>query len=505
MADAALPTKKQKTDYFERLPNESLCHVLSFLPTKEAVATCTLSTRWRHLFKCLTSLDFNDSLISKHHSCEQILSCIWSSFFDRVMESLEVKRLDKFRINFHSSTLPPSVVQLWISRVLTCGLQDLDLSIRDDLPDCILVLPPSIFNSNSLVVLKLCGLVFVIIPPSVHLPSLKKLLLVSLMVRNTEPVNTLISGCPILEDLVINKCSWGLGLEEINISSVTLKRFNLGYSSLGCKHETLVLDTPSLLELCLTGNPMYEYSMNNLQSLCTAEVNLIGFPSALPDVRKYKKEMVGLVNSISHAKMLNLSLYNFWPHGDFPNSLPMFDNATKFVVCGTENDGIGRRTLDTLLNKLPKVEELVILHAWTRTIYRKEEHEELKSSSDQVVPSCLLSHLKTVKFGELHNRRSVSDVGEMVKYFLTNARVLEKLIIYAAAAEEEEEEEEEEKKEEKEEDMDARAEVLTFPRCSGTCQSFVLITCKMLLGGFSNCIDLNDQASKRMLKLVSRW
>ena len=38
-------------DMFGPLPDEVLCHVLSFLPSREAVQTCRLARRWRHLWR----------------------------------------------------------------------------------------------------------------------------------------------------------------------------------------------------------------------------------------------------------------------------------------------------------------------------------------------------------------------------------------------------------------------------------------------------------------------
>ena len=41
---------------FDALPDEVLHHMLSFLPAQEAVRTCVLARRWRHLWKSATGL-----------------------------------------------------------------------------------------------------------------------------------------------------------------------------------------------------------------------------------------------------------------------------------------------------------------------------------------------------------------------------------------------------------------------------------------------------------------
>ncbi|XP_058782803.1 putative F-box/LRR-repeat protein At5g02930 isoform X3 [Vicia villosa] len=43
-------------DMLSDLPDSVILHILSFLMTKHAIRTCILSSRWKHLWKCLPSL-----------------------------------------------------------------------------------------------------------------------------------------------------------------------------------------------------------------------------------------------------------------------------------------------------------------------------------------------------------------------------------------------------------------------------------------------------------------
>ncbi|KAJ1382089.1 Leucine-rich repeat domain superfamily [Sesbania bispinosa] len=47
-------------DRISTLPDEVLCHILSFLPTEEAIATSLLSRRWRSLWYSVPTLNFDD-------------------------------------------------------------------------------------------------------------------------------------------------------------------------------------------------------------------------------------------------------------------------------------------------------------------------------------------------------------------------------------------------------------------------------------------------------------
>lgn len=51
-------------DKLTNLPEEIITHILSFLPTKDAVRCSVLSTKWTHLRKNLTNLHFDDLLSS---------------------------------------------------------------------------------------------------------------------------------------------------------------------------------------------------------------------------------------------------------------------------------------------------------------------------------------------------------------------------------------------------------------------------------------------------------
>ncbi|GLT67352.1 hypothetical protein SLA2020_396670 [Shorea laevis] len=77
---------ESSVDRISDLPDGVLCHFLSFLPTKVAVLTSILSTRWRYLYTLVSNPDFemgfwdgNDEEIDAEKSKQ------FMNFIDRVL------------------------------------------------------------------------------------------------------------------------------------------------------------------------------------------------------------------------------------------------------------------------------------------------------------------------------------------------------------------------------------------------------------------------------------
>ncbi|KAI4328661.1 hypothetical protein L6164_020997 [Bauhinia variegata] len=57
------PADNDSQDIISNLPEDILSHILSFLPTKDAVRTSVLSTKWIYKWTCITNLDVDNRLI----------------------------------------------------------------------------------------------------------------------------------------------------------------------------------------------------------------------------------------------------------------------------------------------------------------------------------------------------------------------------------------------------------------------------------------------------------
>lgn len=129
----------------EGLPDDILVHILCFLPQKDAIATSTLSTRWRYLWRCSTmSLNFDaHEQFLKHHSFEfanssdEIINYLdkrRESFMDWVNSVVDqhVGEIKSFRVCFYLNHEHTSSIDKWINfamRSRTLQILELDFSV----------------------------------------------------------------------------------------------------------------------------------------------------------------------------------------------------------------------------------------------------------------------------------------------------------------------------------------------------------------------------------------
>ncbi|KAA8523889.1 hypothetical protein F0562_010312 [Nyssa sinensis] len=182
--DSKSKRPKLSNDRISTLPDSVLCHILSFLPTKYAVRTSILSTKWKYLWTSVHSLDFDDSVTMSNlyvgrtkkgraQKDKQIQAQRKSfmNFVDRVLILHNVSCLRKFRL--HCCQVDDMLhVNTWVCAAIGRDVQDLDLYVSWEPP---LQLPRSLFTCNMLVVLKLSREIVVNTPAegSVCFPNLK--------------------------------------------------------------------------------------------------------------------------------------------------------------------------------------------------------------------------------------------------------------------------------------------------------------------------------------------
>ncbi|KAG5516940.1 hypothetical protein RHGRI_037618 [Rhododendron griersonianum] len=414
----------QCEDRISELPSNLISQILSSLPTKNAVATSVLSTRWKQFWTLVTSLDFDDMLLLQHRSSNK--DALQTSFIIspiyRVLD--RVSGLDKVRLKCWQK-YDVSHVKAWVVAIVKYHLKELDLFIP--VKCCTdYVVARDLFSCKTLVILKLGTEFMLDIPVSICLPSLKILHLDRVKFSDDDSIKRLLLGCPVLDELNMNECGGKDILRVIHISAPVLTKLRY------CKEYGLetevsecmtVIDTPALLYLELIDHAAAEgYLVKNLPHIIKADIGV-------QYDRTRSKSLIDLLMGIS--KVQSLHLYNEIPEAvpKLDSELPTFHNLTSLVL------GAGyvlRKWWLRFLEKSPCLESLVFKegdwfdesngYGWDEDVDKDGDEDNNKDN----VPSCLLLNLKEIKFVDIE--LNAVDL-RMVEYFLNNAEVLEKLTI----------------------------------------------------------------------------
>ncbi|CAA7062018.1 unnamed protein product [Microthlaspi erraticum] len=222
-----------EVDRLSNLPDCLLFQVLSNLPTNDVVKSSVLSTRWRYLWKEIHRLDLAYENFAEYNT--------FLSFVDRFLGFNSESALAK-----HDS---------W----------------RNDNVE----IPPSVYTCESLVRLELDN-VTLADPKLISLPCLKFIELVCVDSANDSAFERLISGCPVLERLVIRR-SFCDGVEVLRVRSQSLLSFTHVADSSHDLVEDLVveIDAPRLEYLRLSDHRIASFVLDNPDSLVEVDIDTV--------------------------------------------------------------------------------------------------------------------------------------------------------------------------------------------------------------------------------------
>lgn len=278
------------------LPDSLLIHILSFLPTKYAVKTCILSTRWKHIWASVPNLHF----FFRGRHCS-----VFADFIDRVLFFHELPRIQRFSLE--CAGVDVNRLNTWVSVAVRRGVQELHIDVQYT-SDCI-ILPPTLFTCTTLVVFKLRSLVQMEIPGLVHFPNLR-VLHVSLQFPFGDMIQKLFCSCPVLEDFSIRGYIDNSQAMAFDISTVALKKLEIDFKDQGFEYSDneFVINAPILEHLTLRDNYFALYRLKNLSSLFRADID-VGDGVGCIEIYGWKEranQVYELLKGISNVKYLTL-------------------------------------------------------------------------------------------------------------------------------------------------------------------------------------------------------
>ncbi|XP_022747533.1 FBD-associated F-box protein At5g56370-like isoform X5 [Durio zibethinus] len=139
----------QEKDLVSRLPDDILVHILSFLPTEDAIKTSILSKRWKYLWVSIPNFCFCDHSVWSRTMSHDLLLEVLASFFSSVESGAPVQNgpcIGKF-YRWLEMPVAASRLRSWLSAAVKHNVQELKLFLPKGIE---FVLPNSLFTSKSL-------------------------------------------------------------------------------------------------------------------------------------------------------------------------------------------------------------------------------------------------------------------------------------------------------------------------------------------------------------------
>ncbi|KAL3627377.1 hypothetical protein CASFOL_028740 [Castilleja foliolosa] len=391
--------KETPSDRLSELPDSLIIHILSLLEVKQSAITAVLSKRWINLWRESPRLVFKEKSILP----EKI-----RDFVGRVNKTLAVSGrrncLKTFEIHFFYKNIYCSDVDGWLEFVIKNNVKNLSLLLNTTRTSTLDVysLPQMMFHNSNFEYLVLLGCV-VAPERTIEWQSLTKLTIGWAELQD-HVIEKILSGCPVLDYLLIFNC-WGFNRLEVESKSLhTLLVYDLP-NGLNQNKPLLRISAPYVhtLGVCLNAERR-KLSLENTSSLVTATI------SFLKKIRHVKLvDMRGCCRQILSS--LAMSGYQF------PQSA-----RTRLVVKDrTEKHSI--HGILGLLESSPNLEALVI-----EGLSLKDEPINCPDPKGDL--SCDLLHLKTITLKNfVHPALCGEPMLTLAKILLNKAPALEKMNI----------------------------------------------------------------------------
>ena len=276
--------KGSQRSWICQLPDDLISDILLRVPTKHAVRTGVLSKTWINHWKSVRGLDLESFEFS---DMDTFVSFV-RSFFDSHREST----IDKIRLSVHYSDCHSLLTQ-WTDIAIRRSIQHLDVCYYGTC--CDVTMPVSLYTCKTLVHLRLCWVVLANLEV-VFLPSLKTMHLECIRDLTEATVEKLISGSPVLEDLIIIRRT--SGERFIQVRSNTLKRIHID------TYTEVEIDAPLLECLRTTVYLEKNFMIINLGCSTTLDIDMV-----FPDVTCTKLLICDTLTDIPRFRGLVTSSY----------------------------------------------------------------------------------------------------------------------------------------------------------------------------------------------------
>lgn len=214
------PTKRAKvlTDRISELPDSIIIHILSLIPTRDAIKTSALSKRWCHTWASTSTLIY----IYDRRSLKK-----FTKFVDETLILHRSSKIHKFILRSKYELFMKSSVSLWIRAAVIKQVEELIIKFERRIHSPY-SLPQSLYLCDSLTKLSVS---YCRVDPVYSLLNWRLLKHLTLTCAQLEDgvIQKVLTGSPFLESLKLKNCSW---FGRIDIHSERLRRLVInGYGS----------------------------------------------------------------------------------------------------------------------------------------------------------------------------------------------------------------------------------------------------------------------------------
>ncbi|XP_056866842.1 putative FBD-associated F-box protein At1g05080 isoform X1 [Raphanus sativus] len=368
-------------DRISELHDDLLLKILSQVPTKKAVTTMVLSKRWGLVWTMVPKLKYKDTRKEGDKSVWCLINKSLQLHKACVLESLCIQ------VNHQFSKAED--VGKCVSYAVDHCVRELSLDISS--LSQIVLLPPNVYASKTLVELILAGHRLVVDVPSLPcLPSLQKLILICVMYKDQNSHVRLLENCPALRHLdVLRDMSDNVSRFIVKVPS--LNSFTYMQTGLiGDSGTSLVLDSPGLRKLSL-----YDHGLiKNMPHLDSASVS--------HSVHQTNDKFLKYFSSVAYCSAIN-----------FPRLIKF-----KLHLSCSNLSNSSLEPLFLFLHNSPILKVLTI--SCDPALGSKDL--PLSWNQQSSVPGCLLSHLEIFVWEKFGGRRRQER--ECVAYILANSKCL---------------------------------------------------------------------------------
>ncbi|KAF9590678.1 hypothetical protein IFM89_036170 [Coptis chinensis] len=260
-------------DRLSFLPESILHHILSFLPTKCAVGTSILATRWRYHWTSVPILDFSDDLLrsTTRSYKDPLLKDKFTSFVYRVL-LLHDSDIHRFCLTC-SHTYHASHFNAWVSAVLKRKVKELVIKMPSGLHS--IGLHNYLFRCGSLAILHIKG-VREKLPALISFSSLKVLHLYLTRFYWDGSVEQVTFNLPVLEEFRMeNSVLWNVNIIVFAPLLMSLYIYEKEYDFRDC-FWNMKICAENLISLTMISRCLRAYYINCLPTLVDASKYLVG-------------------------------------------------------------------------------------------------------------------------------------------------------------------------------------------------------------------------------------